>query len=240
MKSFNEAEQLFYDALENIKENLYTEAEEKLKKSNVLQPNRKSIILNLSSVLIKLKKISEAKTVLDNAIKQDPRDFDLLLNKVTILMIEKKFLEGIEVLENIKKIKPEIAEVYAKLASCYSSVGNIEKSIENYEKSFDLDKNYKTLSSLIFCSNFKKNYSSKENNELINKFNFFVPRIKNTLKSFNHKQNIEKFNIGFVSGDLRKNHPVGNLIYDFLKSSMGDSEFKSLVRDSKLEQLFKI
>ena len=90
MKSFNEAEQLFYDALENIKENLYTEAEEKLKKSNVLQPNRKSIILNLSSVLIKLKKISEAKTVLDNAIKQDPRDFDLLLNKVTILMIEKK------------------------------------------------------------------------------------------------------------------------------------------------------
>jgi hypothetical protein len=29
-------------------------------------------------------------------------------------------------------------------------------------------------------------------------------------------------------------------IYDFLKSSMGDSEFKSLVRDSKLEQLFKI
>lgn len=27
-------------------------------------------------------------------------------------------------------------------------------------------------------------------------------------------------------------------IYDFLKSAMGDSEFKSLVRDSKLEQLF--
>jgi hypothetical protein len=29
-------------------------------------------------------------------------------------------------------------------------------------------------------------------------------------------------------------------IYDFLKSAMGDSEFKALVRDSKLEQLFKI
>ena len=27
-------------------------------------------------------------------------------------------------------------------------------------------------------------------------------------------------------------------IYDFLKSAMGDSEFKALVRDSKLEQLF--
>jgi hypothetical protein len=29
-------------------------------------------------------------------------------------------------------------------------------------------------------------------------------------------------------------------IYDFLKSTMGDSEFKALVRDSKLEELFKI
>lgn len=29
-------------------------------------------------------------------------------------------------------------------------------------------------------------------------------------------------------------------VYDFLKSAMGDSEFKALVRDSKLEQLFKI
>jgi hypothetical protein len=29
-------------------------------------------------------------------------------------------------------------------------------------------------------------------------------------------------------------------VYDFLKSAMGDSEFKDLVRDSKLKQLFKI
>ena len=237
MKSFNEAEQLFYEALENIKQNFYTEAEEKLKKSNALQPNRKSIILNLSSVLIKLKKITEAKTVLDNAIKQDPRDFDLLLNKVTILMIEKKFLEGIEVLENIKKINPEIAEVYAKLGSCFSSVGNIEKTIENYEKSFDLDKSYKILSSLIFCSNFKKNYSSKENNELINKFNFFVPRIKNTLESFNYKQNIEKFNIGFVSGDLRKDHPVGNILYDFLKNLKDNFKLYAYYNNEEDEQL---
>ena len=50
------------------------------------------------------------------------------------------------------------AEVYAKLASCYSSVGDIEKSLENYEKSFELSPNYKILSSLIFCSNFKNDY----------------------------------------------------------------------------------
>ena len=60
MKSFDEAEQLFYEALKNIKENLYIEAEKKLRKSNFLQPSRKSIILNLSSVLIKLKKIGRA------------------------------------------------------------------------------------------------------------------------------------------------------------------------------------
>jgi predicted O-linked N-acetylglucosamine transferase (SPINDLY family) len=218
MKPFNKAEQLFYEALQNIKENLYAEAEEKLKKSNILQPERKSIILNLSSVLIKLKKINEAKTVLDNAIAKNSEDLDYLLNKITILMIEKKFLEGIEILENINKINPEIAEVYAKLGSCYSSVGNIEKSIENYERSFDLDKNYKTLSSLIFCSNFKKDYSVDKNNELINKFDFFVPRTNKVSNFYNYKPNTKEINIGFISGDLRKDHPIGNIVYDFLKN----------------------
>jgi len=39
--------------------------------------------------------------------------------------------EDIAILENIKKINPEIAEVYAKLGSCFSSVGNIEKTIKS-------------------------------------------------------------------------------------------------------------
>ena len=243
MKSFDEAEQLFYDALNNIKENLYIEAEKKLKKSNSLQPFRKSIILNLSSVLIKLNKIYEAKAVLDNAIEQNPQDFDFLLNKVTILIIEKKFLEGIKILENIKKTNPKIAEVYAKLASCYSSIGNIEKSIENYEKSFDLDKNYKTLSSLIFCSNFKKNYSTNENNKLINQFNFFVPRLNKISNFFSQKQNTNQINIGFISGDLRNNHPVGNIIYDFLKILKNNFKLYAYYNNEENKQLtddFKI
>jgi tetratricopeptide (TPR) repeat protein len=239
MKSFDEAEQLFYEALNNIKENLYPEAEKKLKKSNFLQPSRKSIILNLSSVLIKLKKICEARTILDNAIKQNPQDFDFLLNKVTILIIEKKFLEGIEILENINKTNSKIAEVYAKLASCHSSIGNIEKSIENYEKSFDLDKSYKTLSSLIFCYNFKKDYSINENNKLINKFNFFVPRINEVSNSFNYNYNIKEINIGFISGDLRKDHPVGNIVYDFLKNLKNNFKLFAYYNNEENKELTK-
>lgn len=216
MKSFNEAEQLFYDALNNIKENLYVEAEAKLKKANTLEPNRKSITLNLSSVLIKLNKFDEVNFFLDEIIKKNQVDIDFLLNKATILILEKKFFEGIELLEKIQKINPSVSEVYSKLANCYSSTGQTEIAFENYEKSFALEPNHKTLSNLIFCLNFKTDYSIEKNIELLNKFNFFIPRIKNTEK-FNNKKYLEKFNIGFVSADLRHTHPVGNCLYDFLK-----------------------
>jgi len=163
MKSFNEAEQLFYDALNNIKENLYVEAEAKLKKANTLEPNRKSITLNLSSVLIKLNKFDEVNFFLDEIIKKNQFDIDFLLNKATILILEKKFFEGIELLEKIQKINPSVSEVYSKLANCYSSTGQTEIAFENYEKSFALEPNHKTLSNLIFCLNFSTDFSTKKN-----------------------------------------------------------------------------
>jgi predicted O-linked N-acetylglucosamine transferase (SPINDLY family) len=116
----------------------------------------------------------------------------------------------------MQKVNPSMSEIYAKLANCYSSTGQTDIAFENYEKSFDLEPNHKTLSNLIFCLNFKTDFSKKKNLELLNKFNFFVPRINNTEHSCN-KKNLEKINIGFVSGDLRYGHPVGNCMYDFLK-----------------------
>ena len=213
---FNEAEKLFNNAIKDIKENLYTEAEIKLKIANKLKPNRKSIILNLSSVLIKLNKLDEVNFLLDKIIKKNPEDIDFLLNKVTILMLKKRFFDAIKLLKKIELTNPSLSEIYSKLGNCYSNTGQADGAFENYKKSFDLEPNYKTLSNLIFFYNFQTNYSTKKNIEFLNKFNFFIPRINNKKYLYNNV-NLEKPNIGFVSGDLRYGHAVGHCLYDFLK-----------------------
>ena len=215
MVSINEAERLFNEAINYININSFEQAEIKLEKAYKLLPKKISIILNFSSVLINLKKLDKAYDILNLGIEENPKNTDILLNIATILMLKKKFSEAIKIINQIKEIDPKINEAYAKLGSCYSNTGQIDKAITNYEKSFELSQNYKILSSLIFCSNFKNDYSNKKNFEFIDKFKFYIPKInKKNLVPFNYEKK-KKFNLGFVSGDLRNNHPVGNCLYDF-------------------------
>jgi predicted O-linked N-acetylglucosamine transferase (SPINDLY family) len=217
MVSINEVERLFNEALDYINISSFEKAEIKLEKAYKLLPKKISIILNLSSVLINLKKLDKAYSILNLGIEEHPKNTDILLNIATILMLKKKFSEAIEIVNQIKEIDPKINEAYAKLASCYSNTGQVDKAVTNYEKSFELSPNYKILSSLIFCSNFKNDYSNKKNIEFINKFKFYIPKInEKNLLPFNYEKK-NRFNLGFVSGDLRNNHPVGNCLYDFFK-----------------------
>jgi len=217
MVSINEVERLFNEALDYINISSFEKAEIKLEKAYKLLPKKISIILNLSFVLINLKKLDKAYSILNLGIEEHPKNTDILLNIATILMLKKKFSEAIEIVNQIKEIDPKINEAYAKLASCYSNTGQVDKAVTNYEKSFELSPNYKILSSLIFCSNFKNDYSNKKNIEFINKFKFYIPKInEKNLLPFNYEKK-NRFNLGFVSGDLRNNHPVGNCLYDFFK-----------------------
>ena len=216
MQSQKTSEDLFHSAVEDIKNNFFNEAEIKLKEANLKSPNKQSIMLNLSSVLLKIEKYDEADKILEEAIKNFPKDADLLLNKSLLLILRDEYIEAIKLLLKIVKIDPKISAAYYKLASCYSKIGNAKKAIENYQKSFSVSPDISCLANIIFCSNFLENYSTDEYFNLLNKFIFFLPKIESSKKLNLNLKKTNILNIGFVSGDLRNNHPVGNFLFDFL------------------------
>jgi predicted O-linked N-acetylglucosamine transferase (SPINDLY family) len=236
MESNIDAESLFFSALEDIKNKFYKEAELKLQKAYLKIPKKKSIILNLSSVLIQLEKFDEAIKILDEGIKTLPEDIDLLLNKSLLLIIKKDTFAAIKLLLKITKINQEISIAYFRLAHCWIKLGYVEKAIKNFRKCFDLSPRNEYLSNIIFYLNFSENYSDNEYINLINKFEFFAPKIKTveTLK-FDFKIT-KKINIGFVSGDLKENHPVGNFLYDFLNNLREYFELYAYYNDEEDER----
>jgi predicted O-linked N-acetylglucosamine transferase (SPINDLY family) len=215
MYSSTTAENLFHSALEDIKNKSYQKAEVKLREAHSKSPGRESIMLNLSSVLIQVKKFEEADKVLDGAIKIFPKNTDLLLNKSFLLITKQEIINAIELLIKIIKIDPKISSAYYKLAGCYVKTGDNEEAIKNFEKSFNLSPDYISLSNIIFYLNFSKNYSDNKYINLLNKFRFFLPKLDKLKILDSNFKNKKKLNIGFVSADLRSGHPVGNGLYDF-------------------------
>jgi predicted O-linked N-acetylglucosamine transferase (SPINDLY family) len=215
MYSSTTAENLFHSALEDIKNKSYKKAEVKLREAHSKSPGRESIMLNLSSVLIQVKKFEEADKVLDGAIKIFPKNTDLLLNKSFLLITKQEIINAIELLIKIIKIDTKISSAYYKLASCYVKTGDNEEAIKNFEKSFNLSPDYISLSNIIFYLNFSKNYSDNKYINLLNKFRFFLPKLDKLKILDSNFKNKKKLNIGFVSADLRSGHPVGNGLHDF-------------------------
>ena len=216
MKSQMTAEKLFHSALEDIKNSFYNEAEIKLKEANIKSPNRQSIIVNLSSVLVKNKKYDEAEEILEKAIKRFSTNPDLLLNKSLLLILRNKHIDAINLLLKVVRIDQKNSIAYYELAGCYLKIGDAENAIKNYKKSYSISNNINCLTNIIFYLNFSKSYSNYEYSDLLNQYVFFLPKINTNEKlNLNHK-NTNILNIGFVSADLRDNHPVGNILYDFL------------------------
>jgi predicted O-linked N-acetylglucosamine transferase (SPINDLY family) len=216
MQSQITAENLFHSAVEDIKNNFYNTAEIKLKEANLKSPNKQSIMLNLSSVLLKIEKYDEADKILEQAIKKFPKDIDILLNKSLLLILRNDHINAIKVLLKVIRIERKISAAYYKLASCYSKIGETKKAVKNYQKSFSVSPDASCLSNIIFYSNFLENYSDKKYLSLLDKFIFFLPKININKKLKLDSKNTNILSIGFVSGDLRNNHPVGNFLYEFL------------------------
>lgn len=218
MEFKNNNEVLFFSALQDIKDKLYKNAEEKLQELYLKIPERKSVIVNLSFVLIKLKKLDKADTILDKGINILPDDEDLLLNKSLLLILKKDTFAAIKLLYKIIKINPQISLVYYRLAHCWVKLGYINKALKNFKKSFSLLPKSEYLSNIIFYLNFSQNYSDKQYINLIKEFDFFTSRNKNIEYSKINLNINKKIKIGFVSGDLNNDHPVGNFMYDFLNN----------------------
>ena len=74
MTNIEAAKQLFVDGLDLIKNNEFEQAENKFLKSLKLNPDRESVLNNLSTAQIKLSKYKDAKKSSERVIQLNPKN----------------------------------------------------------------------------------------------------------------------------------------------------------------------
>ena len=80
MTNIEAAKQLFVDGLDLIKNNEFEQAENKFLKSLKLNPDRESVLNNLSTVQIKLSKYKDAKKTSERVIQLNPKNVVAWMN----------------------------------------------------------------------------------------------------------------------------------------------------------------
>jgi predicted O-linked N-acetylglucosamine transferase (SPINDLY family) len=232
----DELSKIFLRASELFKIGDYQNASVELKRAYELQPNSISILINLSSVLIKTGNQQEALFLINKGFNLEPQNYDLLLNYATILMLNNKIIESINILEKISIANPKRNEAFVNLGRCYSLIHEYNKSIENFKKAIIIKANPKNITSLLFAYNFLDNYNP-------NAYLQYALEFRRNLKLLDSEKIItpqylsKKIKIGFVSSDLKKNHPVGHFLLDFLKEIKNYFELYAYYNSEKIKKL---
>jgi predicted O-linked N-acetylglucosamine transferase (SPINDLY family) len=140
MSNFDLAKNLFFEALEHIKNQEYESALFKLSSSNELLPQRTSTLTNMSAVFIKLKKYSEAELVLSKIIAIDKLSPQVLLNHGLIeLEKNKNFLKAIEYFDKAISVSPDYSEAYLDRGLALYALKRHEEALKSYNEAIALN-----------------------------------------------------------------------------------------------------
>ena len=140
MSNFDLAKNLFLEALEDINKQEYELALVKLSTSNELLPQRTSTLTNMSAVLIKLKKYSEAELVLESIIANDKLFPQVFLNRGLIELNKNiNYLKAIEYFEKAIKVSPNYPEAWLSRGVALYKLKRQEEALESYNKAISLN-----------------------------------------------------------------------------------------------------
>ncbi len=107
---------------------------------NKLPPNINSL-LKIASEALNKKKLNEAKIILEEITKLNPKIFEVNFNLAIINLQQGNIENSIIYFEKTKKINPDSTQVYFNLALAYDKSEKIDKAILNFKKVIELDKN---------------------------------------------------------------------------------------------------
>ncbi|MCE2928067.1 MAG: hypothetical protein LW817_00365 [Candidatus Caenarcaniphilales bacterium] len=150
----------------------------------------------------------EALDVYLRSIKRDGEQADILFKIACILIIDKQFDLALKFLTQAKNIT-ELPGLYEKMGFALAQLGDYKNSYICYQKALDKDpQDKKLLCSMISLAQKDPKKNLEHIQSLVLKYhdNFLVDieslKINHSLKLFGSKT---KLNIGFVSGNFRKN-----------------------------------
>jgi tetratricopeptide (TPR) repeat protein len=128
LQSLEQAKSFFISGLEKLNSNNLSGAEIDFESSLRFAPNRLSIIINLSIVLIKANKLKKAEKIIHEGLVFHAKNKDLLLSLV-------------EIYKRITSFNKNYAEVYVNLGNVYRELNMYEESLMAYNNAIKLKPN---------------------------------------------------------------------------------------------------
>ncbi len=126
LQSLEQAKSFFISGLEKLNSNNLSGAEIDFETSLKFAPNRLSTLINLSIVLIKLKKFENAEKLINEGLLHHPKNKELLMGLV-------------EIYEKLLINKPEFSQAHVKLGNAYSELNMYEESLTAYKTALALE-----------------------------------------------------------------------------------------------------
>ena len=162
-QSLEQAKSFFISGLEKLNSNNFAGAEKDFESSLKFAPNRLSIIVNLSIVLIKANKLKKAEKIIQEGLVYHAKNKDLLLSLVEIykriISFNKNYAEVYVNLGNVYrelnmyeeslaeynnaiKLKPNLAEIYANRGNVLQDLKKYQEALEDYNKAILIKPNF--------------------------------------------------------------------------------------------------
>ena len=162
-QSLEQAKSFFLSGLEKLNSNNFAGAEKDFESSLKFAPNRLSIIVNLSIVLIKANKLKKAEKIIHEGLVYHAKNKDLLLSLVEIykriISLNKNYAEVYVNLGNVYRelnmyeeslaaynnaiiLKPNLAEIYANRGNVLQDLKKYQEALEEYDKAIAIKPDY--------------------------------------------------------------------------------------------------
>ena len=129
------------NALEELKQNNFKEAEKLAKRAQKIAPNSAAPINIMGLIYRQQNKLPQAEAQFQKSIKKEPNNIDTLRNLGTTLVLQNKSKQAIEFFEKALNLKPDLPDVSAILINQYTKTGAIDKAnalINSLEKSTNM------------------------------------------------------------------------------------------------------
>jgi predicted O-linked N-acetylglucosamine transferase (SPINDLY family) len=149
MESTEKAKALFFEGLESLTNNDYNAAEKLFKKAHEIMPERVSILINLSAVLIKQHKLDEAKEVAIQTLTIENNCAEAWLNLGLIAKEESNNKEAFDCYEKAIEIKPDYIEALHNKGSLSQATKKHHIAIECYQQILQLQPNHNSIRSIL-------------------------------------------------------------------------------------------
>src|SRR3954467_3342094 len=87
-------------------------------------------------------RLAEARALLENIVRQDPRNVEALYHVGSILLQQQQFAEATDWFMRAVVVKPDMPEIHSNLAHAFRSTGRIDEAAAALERAVKLRPNY--------------------------------------------------------------------------------------------------